>query len=139
MTRNSFIVVHADQDPAARGQLASFLDGKGFTVHQCSNGVEALALCESLQPGILLMDLDMPELDGFETARRVRANAGLAHIVMVALSANSDEYASARAWEAGFNEFLSKPVSMSLVLQVIRRTQEMAAIKLREPNSFPSN
>ena len=54
---------------------------------------------------------------------------------MMMNSTNSDEYASARAWEAGFNEFLSKPVSLSLVLQVIRRTQEMAAVNLR----FPSN
>ena len=134
MSRNSFVVVHADQDPTDRARLASFLDGKGFTVHQCSNGMEALALCESLQPGVLLMDLDMPLLDGFETARRVRANAALAHMVLVAISSHTDEFSSSRAWEAGFNEFLSKPVSASLVLQVIRRTQEMTAVKLKHPN-----
>lgn len=134
MNRNSFVVVHADQDSAERARLASFLDGKGFTVHQCANGAEALALCEALHPGVLLMDLDLPLLDGFETARRVRATAGLAHMVLVAISSHTDEYSSSRAWEAGFNEFLSKPVSASLVLQVIRRTQEMAAVNLKPAN-----
>lgn len=135
MSRNAFIVVHAEHDAEERGRMAAFLDGKGFTVHQCANGAEALALCETLQPGVLLIDVDTPELDGHATARRVRGNSDLVHVVMVALSHQSDEYASARAWEAGFNEFLSKPISLSLVLQVIRRTQEMAAIRLLRSDS----
>lgn len=133
MSRNSFIVVHAEYDSDERGRMAAFLDGKGFTVHQCATGADALSLCQTLQPGVLLIDVDSPELDGLETARRVRGNSDLAHVVMVALSRESDEYASARAWDAGFNEFLSKPISLSLVLQVIRRTQEMAAIRLLRP------
>jgi len=53
--------------------------------------------------------------------------------VLVAISSHTDEFSSSRAWEAGFNEFLSKPVSASLVLQVIRRTQEMTAVNLKHP------
>ena len=112
-----------------RARLASFLDGKGFTVHQCSNGVEALELCESLQPGVLLMDSTC-RCWMVETARRVQA-AG-SRTWCSSRSAATAQNSRARV-EAGFNEFL-KTVSASLVLQVIRRTQEMAAVNLKHPN-----
>jgi CheY-like chemotaxis protein len=128
MTRNAFVVVFADNDAQWRASLSKSLDGKGFTVHECSNGAEAFELCRSVRPGVLLLDLDQPLADGYDTARRVRADPDLAGVILIALTRSTDELSSARAWEAGFNEFLSKPADISMVLQVIRRTQEMKAI-----------
>jgi CheY-like chemotaxis protein len=129
MRTNDNVIVIADDDPAVCTSLAMVFEPRGYTVHTCSDGLAAVALCKDVRPGVALIDIDMPGIDGYEVARRVRADVDLADTRLVAVTGRSDSQASALAWDAGFHDFLSKPAPVSMLLAMIRRTQEMQAIK----------
>jgi CheY-like chemotaxis protein len=129
MRLNDNVLVLADDDTDMCLSFAALFEAKGYTVHCCGDGLRALELCKEFRPAVVLLDLDMPELDGYEVARRLRADPDLADLRIVAVTGRSDERASARAWEAGFHDFLGKPAPVSMLLAMIRPTREVAAIR----------
>jgi DNA-binding response OmpR family regulator len=129
MRRNDNVIVIADDDPAIRESFAVMFQARGYTVHTCGDGLTAVALCKDVRPGVALIDLEMPGLDGYEVARQLRADLDLAEIRLVAVTGRSDAQASALAWDAGFHDFLGKPAPVSMLLAMIRRTQEMQAVR----------
>jgi DNA-binding response OmpR family regulator len=128
MHLNDYLVVIADDDPQIQLSYATFFKAKGYVAYTCGDGIRALALCRQFRPAVALLELDMPLLDGWETARLIRADPNLALVRIVAISAHSDERSSARAWEAGFHEFLPKPVPTSMLLAIVRPTREMQGV-----------
>jgi chemosensory pili system protein ChpA (sensor histidine kinase/response regulator) len=128
MQLNDYVLVIADDDPEIRATYSALFTAKGYVVHTCADGLSAIALCREFRPAVALIDLDMPLLDGWETAKRLRGDADLANMRVVAITALSDERSSARAWDAGFHEFLPKPVPASMLLAIVRPTREMQGI-----------
>jgi CheY-like chemotaxis protein len=128
MNLNDYVVVVADDDPAIRATYVELLTAKGYVVHTCGDGAKAIELCREFRPAVALIDLDMPVLDGFDTARALRADPDLVDLRIVAITALSDERSSARAWDAGFHEFLPKPVPVSMLLAIVRPTRELQGI-----------
>lgn len=128
MSNNEFVIVVADDDEAICQSFATLFEAKGYTVHTCRDGMRALELCREVRPSVVLLDLEMPILDGYEVARRLRADPELAHLRIVAVTGLSDERTSALAWEAGFHDFLSKPAPVSMLLGMLRPTRELRAI-----------
>lgn len=129
MRANDNTIVIADDDPEICDSFAAMFESRGYTVHTCNDGLTAVALVKEVRPAVALIDLEMPGIDGFEVARRLRADVDLAETRLVAVTARSDAQASSLAWDAGFHDFLSKPAPVSMLLAMIRRTQEMQAIK----------
>ena len=125
MRLNDYVLVVADDDLEVLAAYVAMLEPRGFTVHTCSDGREAIELCRVFKPGVVVLDLVMPGLDGFATARHLQAETELADIRRVAVTAFTDERSSARAWEAGFHEFLPKPVPLSMLLAMVRPTRDM--------------
>ncbi|MBI3770617.1 MAG: response regulator [Deltaproteobacteria bacterium] len=78
---------------------------------EACNGVEALALVEKHQPDLVLLDLRMPEMDGWQAARRIRELENGRDVPIIALSVTASPGAEAYAIHAGCNEFVTKPVS----------------------------
>jgi len=101
-----------------RGLLTSLLRPLGFEVDQAEDGDAALAAVETGAPDLVLLDLVMPGLDGFEVVRRLRAKHGPAPKV-VAVSANAFDEARQRALAMGCDSFMTKPVDMDLLLAVL--------------------
>jgi CheY-like chemotaxis protein len=128
MNLNDYVVVVADDDPAIRATYVELLTAKGYVVHTCGDGAKAIELCRQFRPAVALIDLDMPVMDGFDTARALRADPDLIDMRIVAITALSDERSSARAWDAGFHEFLPKPVPVSMLLAIVRPTRELQGI-----------
>lgn len=128
MRLNDNVIVIADDDTELCMSVKALFEAKGYTVHCCGDGLRALELCREFRPAVVLLDLEMPELDGYEVARRLRADPDLADLRIVAVTGRSDEQASARAWEAGFHDFLGKPAPVSMLLAMIRPTREIKAI-----------
>lgn len=129
MRPNDNIIVIADDDREICDSFAAMFEARGYTVHTCNDGLTAVALCKEWKPGVALIDLEMPGIDGYEVARRLRADLELADTRLVAVTGRSDEQASALAWDAGFHDFLGKPAPVSMLLAMIRRTREMTAVK----------
>jgi CheY-like chemotaxis protein len=115
-----FSIVYADDDELVRDVVTQTLVEEGVDVHSCGGGAEALELCRQLEPDAVLLDLNMPELDGLETARAIRRDPKIAHLRLVALTGRGTWELRRKAIEAGFDEFLVKPVPAETLLRALR-------------------
>jgi len=106
------IVLVVDDDANARRILADVLSTLPLTVQQAESGAEALALCESLAPDVIMLDLMMPELDGFEVLTRLRRMNRFAHVPVLVVSAYDDRMTKVRAFALGADDFVNKPFDL---------------------------
>ncbi|MEQ9638983.1 MAG: PleD family two-component system response regulator [Alphaproteobacteria bacterium] len=116
--------------------LEAKLTGEYFDVVSAMNGPEALESVERDNPDIVLLDVMMPGMDGFEVCRRMKENAKTEHIPVVMVTALSDTADRVKGLESGADDFLTKPVNdMSLFARVrslVRLKQMMDELRLRE-------
>ena len=103
-------VLIVDDNPTARETLVAMLEGEGYDLRQAKDGVQALRMLEELQPDLILLDVMMPRMDGFEVCRRIRATPRLAEVPIVLLTALDDQASLLRGIESGADDFLSKPI-----------------------------
>jgi CheY-like chemotaxis protein len=102
-----------------RAMLLEALDTLGFVVAEACNGLEALATAARFQPDLLVMDLMMPVMDGFEATRRLRNVPQGAALPIIATSASATTQIEVRSREAGASAFVSKPIQEPVLLSVI--------------------
>lgn len=114
------ILVVDDEPHMAR--LASYvLEKAGYEVRQANGGLEALACLEAEEPDLVLCDIMMPDMDGFELVCTIRADLRWRHLPVIMLTALGQESDLNRAKEAGANGYLTKPFSSSQILSEVRR------------------
>jgi two-component system OmpR family response regulator len=114
-SRPNRILVVDDSDDAAWA-LASLLQSCGHEVHVAHTGRRAIDLAERLHPAVIFLDLAMPEMDGFETALRIRRRRWGKEIVLCALTAFDTPEFRERSDEVGINRYLAKPAEWSELL-----------------------
>ena len=100
--------------------LKTRLTRKGFTVVVANDGVQGVAMAASEQPDIILMDLSLPELDGWEATRRIKAAAGTRDIPVIALTAHAMAGDREKALAAGCDDYDTKPVELPRLLEKIK-------------------
>jgi CheY-like chemotaxis protein len=103
------LVLVVDDFEDNRAMYAEFLTYSGFRVEQASNGEEAVELTQRLKPDVVVMDLSLPIMDGWEATRRLKANESTKHIPVIALTGHALAGHSRGAREAGCDAFLAKP------------------------------
>ena len=114
-------VLVVDDYVDARHMVAQYLRMEGFRVAQAGSASRALIMAARLRPDLILMDLCMPGVDGWEAIQQLRHQAGPTDMPIVALTALPDPVAHQRAIEAGCQAVLVKPCDLELLLQEIRR------------------
>ena len=116
-------VLLADDYDDARMILGRLLQMEGCRVLEARDGLEAVELAErhASEIDLILMDLSMPGLDGYEAARRIVANEGTRHIPVVALSALCERTMRDKAIEAGCSDCLPKPLDFKLIEDLLQR------------------
>ncbi len=97
------------------------LERKGYTVFVAENGQRALDMVPSVEPSLILMDLSLPVLDGWETARRLKSTPQTSSIPIVALSAHAMSGDREKALAAGCDEYDTKPVELQRLHNKIQR------------------
>jgi two-component system cell cycle response regulator len=116
--------------------LGAKLASEYFDVLSASSGAAALLICEAELPDIVLLDVMMPEMDGFEVCRRLKADPRTADIPVVMVTALSDAADRLRGLEAGADDFLTKPVNdialFARVRSLVRLKRMMEELRLRE-------
>jgi CheY-like chemotaxis protein len=115
--RQNRVLIVDDCDDAAWA-LASLLQSCGHEVHVAHTGQRALELAELLHPEVIFLDLAMPEMDGFETAMRIRRRRWGKAITLCALSAFDTPEFRERSDEVGINRYLSKPAELQDLVAV---------------------
>jgi two-component system cell cycle response regulator DivK len=116
----SALILLVDDSRDAREMYGEYLRFAGFRVVTADNGEEALAAAHSEWPAVIVMDLAMPRMDGWEAIRRLRADPLTSDIPIVALSAYAFGDAPDRARDAGADLCLSKPCLPPQVARVVR-------------------
>jgi CheY-like chemotaxis protein len=116
VTKILYVEDNDDNVYMLRGRLTR----AGFTVVVAGDGEQGIAMATSEAPALILMDLSLPVLDGWEAARRLKAAAETRSIPVIALSAHAMEGERARALTAGCDDFDTKPVDFARLLDKIR-------------------
>src|SRR6476661_6024508 len=120
-------VLVVDDVPANLKLLDARLSAEYFDVVTAKNGLEALAICERGECDLVLLDVMMPEMDGFEVCRRLKSNAMTHHVPVVLVTALDQPSDRVRGLEAGADDFLTKPVSD---VALIARVRSLSRLKL---------
>jgi CheY-like chemotaxis protein len=114
-------VLVVDDNVDGAESLGRLLRGYGHEVRVAYRGVEALEIAGEFKPRLVLLDVAMPVMDGFEVARRFRQRHGLATLTLVALSGYGQEADRARTRDAGFDEHMVKPANIAELERVLQR------------------
>jgi signal transduction histidine kinase len=101
--------------------IKEYLEGHGYQIYVAHHGAEALAKASEVAPQLILMDIQMPQMDGLEATRRLRATPGFAAVPIIALTAFAMQGDRERCMEAGATEYLSKPVHLRKLQEMISK------------------
>jgi CheY-like chemotaxis protein len=120
-------VLLADDNVDALESLAMLLSFEGHTVYTASNGQQTLAHAEQHHPDVALVDIIMPGMDGYEVARKIRAQPWGRRIMLVALSGLGQDSDETSFRDAGFDSHLLKPVEMDQLARLLAQAPVSAA------------
>jgi DNA-binding response OmpR family regulator len=110
-------IVVIEDDSTMLLNLLEVLEYENYAPHGARSGSEGLRLIESVLPDLVLCDIMLPDIDGFEMARRLRGHPATAHVPVIFISARTD---SAPALEANIVDYLTKPFDVSALLASIQ-------------------
>ena len=109
-----------EDDPEARKVLSLILKLDGYEISTASGGAEAVQAMTAMIPDLVLLDVMMPDMDGYQVCGWVRSNPATAAVPVVMLSGKADPESVARGLEVGADEYLSKPISPSKLTAQLR-------------------
>lgn len=122
------LILHVDDDDVIRQLVASYLEKAGHKVVSAKNGLDGMKLAEEIGPDLILMDIDMPVLDGYEATQRLRGNGYKGMIAALTGSERVKDLANAVI--AGCDDFIPKPLTdefTGLVDEILNRKEEIKA------------
>jgi signal transduction histidine kinase len=109
-----------DDEPTARETLVAMLEGEKYQLKLAVTGTQALQMLDKFQPDLILLDVMMPGMDGFEVCGRIRSNPKLAEVPIILLTALDDRASLLMGIESGADDFLSKPVDRHELIARVR-------------------
>jgi CheY-like chemotaxis protein len=119
-------ILIAEDDALVRRQLRRLLESEGFQCAEAGDGLAAVELARQIAPQCALLDLSMPRLDGFAVARTLRSDPRTRNIQLHCLTGRVDSAARTEAAEAGFETYMTKPVTPSQLLLMFQRQMKTA-------------
>jgi len=133
---NSMILI-VDDDPLNIDILSEFMEKSGFSVLHASNGQEAIQLAETTPPDLILLDVLMPGIDGFETCKQLKAGKATKEIPVIFLTSLTDTSDKIKGFKAGAIDYITKPFQREEVIarvtcQIILQNQKKELSRLNE-------
>ena len=119
-------VLVVDDEPPTVKMIQAALEREGLEVATAGNGAECLLAAESNPPDLVILDVVMPVLDGFETLRVLREKPATRELPVIMLTARREDRAVVRGWMTGVDLYLTKPFQMDDLLTAVRRILTVA-------------
>ena len=120
-SKNSPLVLVVEDYQDAREMYSAYLQFSGYRVAEATNGLEAIEQANALMPDIILMDLALPKMDGWEATRRLKMQDSTRHIPIVALTGHALAGHAEGARQAGCDSFVTKPCLPDALVAEIKR------------------
>ena len=115
-------ILVADDEPDNLATLNMAIEYLGGTCHCASNGLEVMALLDAITPNLILLDLSMPLMDGWETLKAIRSRPELDYVPVIALTAHAMTGDREKVLAANFTGYIAKPFRPSEIISEIRRS-----------------
>lgn len=125
-------ILVADDDLGTRLSISDYLEAAGYSVVAAENGQEALNLVDAHQPHLIVTDIAMPRMDGYEFVRQLRQRPALRLLPVIFLTAKTETQARIRGYELGCDVYLSKPFDLHELGAVVRNLLERLQMIERE-------
>jgi DNA-binding response OmpR family regulator len=124
-SKKTILVV--DDDPAIRILLRNTLQGQGYAVRTATNGREGLDQVEQEHPDTILLDVNMPEMDGLELCRRLKCQTETAHIPVIFMTSLGHDSDRTKGFDVGGDDYVIKPVNYKELLARLKRVGDGTA------------
>ncbi|MCE3280336.1 MAG: DNA-binding response regulator [Bacteroidetes bacterium] len=122
---NDYKLLLVDDEPDILEFLSYNLKKEGYNVFTANNGKEAIVVAKKENPDLIILDVMMPDMDGIETCREIRALPGLKDVMIAFLTARSEDYSQIAGFEVGADDYINKPIKprvlMSRITALLRR------------------
>jgi len=130
-------ILVADDDFATRLSITDYLEIIGYSVIAAENGKEALGLVEEFQPHLIVTDITMPQMDGYEFVRRVRLRPAFRLLPVIFLTERTSTQERIRGYQMGCDNYLAKPFELQELGAVIRSLLDRYALIAQAPSRSP--
>jgi len=116
------VVLYIEDHPDNMTLVRRILQSESYTLLEARNGMQGISLAESQDIDLILLDVNLPDIDGYEVAQRLRASAktALACIPIIAVTANAMKGDDRKAIDAGCNLYMSKPINIQELLEKVK-------------------
>jgi two-component system, cell cycle response regulator DivK len=118
---NNGVILYIEDNIDNRTLIRRILTAEGYELKEAGNAAEALELLKILRPDLILMDINMPDVDGYTLTTQIRAMSGFESVPIVALTANVMRGDRERSLEAGCDGYIQKPIDIDSLPQQIER------------------
>ncbi len=110
----SYSILYVEDNPDSMLLVKRVLESRGYRVLEAKNGMEGLSIAESQEVNLILLDINLPDIDGYEVARRLRTKGRpeVRSVPIIAITANALRGDAERALEAGCDVYMSKPINI---------------------------
>ena len=115
----SAVILYIEDNPQNMRLVRKMLDGGGYNILEANNGLLGIEIARNDRPDLILLDINLPDIDGIEVAKEIKADTNLSHIPIVALTANAMYGHREQYLEAGCDGYLAKPISRRELLNTV--------------------
>jgi CheY-like chemotaxis protein len=120
-TESKYLILVVDDSPDNLAVISLYLQHQGYRVVTANNGEDAIAVATQMLPNVILMDINLPNLDGLGATRRIRETEGLRDTPVIAITAFGTEGFQRAAYDVGVSGYLTKPIDLDRMHQLIAR------------------
>jgi two-component system alkaline phosphatase synthesis response regulator PhoP len=128
MNWNEFKILLVDDEQDILEFLSYNLKNEGFDLYTANNGADALKIVSEIHPHLVLLDVMMPEMDGIETCEEIRKLPGIENTMIAFLTARGEDYSQIAGFEAGGDDYITKPIKPKLLISKIKSLLKRASL-----------
>lgn len=115
------IILSVEDNASNRKIIRDLLGKRGYQVIEATDGEEGIAMAEREKPDLILMDIQMPKISGYEAAKAIKSNPELKHIPIIAVTSYALNGDDQKAYESGCDDYISKPFRPRLLLEKVEK------------------